>query len=158
MGKKSRNHQSRRNASPADATKLDKRTHILLAEDDREMCRLVAMVLNKEGYDVTMCNSGINLVSHLTADALDVDGDHYDLVISDIRMPGVSGMEVLEGLKNSSNGPPFILITAFGDAETHEAAHRLGAVAILDKPFNMDSLLKIVRSTVPGQAASPGSN
>ncbi len=149
MSRKSRKQRAKGETPTGDAVESAKRAHILVAEDDREMCRLVAMVLNKEGYNVTMCNSGINLVSHLTADALNVGGDHFDLVISDIRMPGISGMEVLEGLKGSLDGPPVILITAFGDAETHAAADRLGAVAVLDKPFNMDALVRIVRSTLP---------
>lgn len=155
MSRKSRKQRAKGEAPAGDAVESDKRAHILLAEDDREMCRLVAMVLNKEGYNVTMCNSGINLVSHLTADALNVGGDHFDLVISDIRMPGISGMEVLEGLKGGLDGPPVILITAFGDAETHAAADRLGAVAVLDKPFNMDALVRIVRSTLPRELQPP---
>ncbi len=158
MSRKSRRQRFKSVDLAKDTVESAKRAHILLAEDDREMCRLVAMVLNKEGYDVTMCNSGINLVSHLTADALNVGGDHFDLVISDIRMPGISGMEVLEGLKGSVDGPPVILITAFGDAETHAAADRLGAVAVLDKPFNMDALVRVVRSALPKDAQSPGEN
>ena len=72
----------------------------------------------------------------------------FDLIISDIRMPGITGIEVLEGLHAHENCPPMILITAFGDKETHAQAHRLGAAAIFDKPFDIEDLLANVRETL----------
>ena len=69
----------------------------------------------------------------------------YDLIISDIRMPGVTGLEVLEGASQTDGFPPMILITAFGNEETHEQAERLGAVAFLDKPFEIELMIETVR-------------
>jgi DNA-binding NtrC family response regulator len=68
-----------------------------------------------------------------------------DLVISDIRMPGLSGLEILEGLSKREDFPPFVLITAFGDAATHAAAEQNGALALFDKPFDIDDLVEKVR-------------
>jgi DNA-binding response OmpR family regulator len=112
------------------------------------MCRLVATSLRRSGYDVTMCTNGINLLDHLGSYLLRGGEDHYALIVSDIRMPGVTGMEVLEGLRHVKAAPPVILITAFGDRETHLEAERFGAVAVLDKPFELDRLLRLVESVL----------
>jgi DNA-binding response OmpR family regulator len=64
-------------------------------------------------------------------------------------MPGVTGLEVLEGTREYKEFPPMILITAFGDEETHDQARRLGAAAIFDKPFDIDELLAKVREILP---------
>ena len=64
-----------------------------------------------------------------------------DLIVTDIRMPGQTGLSIVEGLRNGSKPGswriPVMLMTAFGDAETHAEAKRLGAV-IFDKPFDLD--------------------
>lgn len=124
------------------------RPRILLADDDVEMCRLIATSLRRSGYAVTSCTNGINLLDHLGSYLLRGTGDSYSLIISDIRMPGVTGMEVLEGLRHVKSAPPIILITAFGDDETHREAKRFGAVAVLDKPFDLDRLQALVRSVL----------
>ena len=71
-----------------------------------------------------------------------------DLVISDIRMPWVTGMEVLRGMRQCLGYPPVILITAFGDDQTHAEARQLGAAAVFDKPFDIEELLEKVRELV----------
>lgn len=123
---------------------------VLLAEDDAALRRLLADKLRKDGYVVEEAESGLELLTRLG-----IQRGAFDLVISDIRMPGVSGLEVLEGLRNGyepgSWAIPVILITAFGDPETHAEAARLGAV-IFDKPFDVDDLRTCALNLVgPGQ-------
>jgi DNA-binding response OmpR family regulator len=65
-------------------------------------------------------------------------------------MPGISGLSVLEGIHGCSKVPPMILITAFGDEDTHRRALRSAAVAVLDKPFSTEDLLATVREAVSG--------
>jgi two-component system response regulator (stage 0 sporulation protein F) len=133
--------------------RLSKNTHdsnssgILLAEDDEEMRSLLALMLRKEGYRVTECPDGLSLLDTLSSFFLPSE-EHkiFDLIISDIRMPGVTGMEILMGANELDNFPPIILITAFGDKETHIQAERLGAAALFDKPFDIDDMLKKVRA------------
>ena len=72
-----------------------------------------------------------------------------DLVISDIRMPGYSGFEVLAGLRRADRRTPFILITALGEHETYAEARRLGATFIFHKPFEVDDLRTAVLNLVP---------
>lgn len=122
---------------------------ILLAEDDKEMRVLLNQVLRKAGYEITECPDGIVLLNHLSSYLFPNEQNGVDLVISDIRMPGVTGMEVLEGLADCNDLPPIILITAFGDPKTHAEAKRLGAAAIFDKPFEISKLLEKVRQIIP---------
>ncbi len=130
---------------------------VLLAEDDHEMRTLISRALKKEGYEVREVADGVELVTHLGGTIENRQGQRrqlYDLVISDIRMPGVFGLSVLEGIQDMDDAPPMILITAFGDAETHKRAQELGAVAVLDKPFNMPDLMSLVRGVVLPEATS----
>ena len=114
---------------------------ILLAEDDEAMRAMLCAALSKEGYAVTDCPDGVQLLLQL-APLLDGAGPvDFDLIVSDIRMPGLTGTEVLEGLASREGCPPVVLITAFGTREAHEAAKQWGAAAILDKPFEIEDLL-----------------
>jgi DNA-binding response OmpR family regulator len=61
-------------------------------------------------------------------------------------MPGVTGMEVLQGKPERTDFPPMILITAFGDDETHAQAAECGVAAMFDKPFDVDELLETVNA------------
>ena len=118
---------------------------VLLAEDDEELRKLLTWSLHKEGYKVTECTDGMVLLNYLDGYLFLGEANGFDLIISDIRMPGITGIEILEGLHTHENFLPMILITAFGDEETHAQAHRLGAAAIFDKPFDIADLQAKVR-------------
>ncbi len=123
-----------------------KAMRILLAEDDYDMRTLLAESLRGAGYDVVECPNGWSLLENLGNYVL--PGSQHkevDLVISDIRMPGVTGLEILEGLQQLKDCPPVILITAFGDRVTHDQAEKYGVAAMFDKPFDMDQFLTKVR-------------
>ena len=127
-----------------------KKACIVLAEDDYEMRTLLAVTLVKAGYKVVECPDGWRLLEHLEGHILlDSEAEKIDLIISDIRMPGITGIEILRGLPQRSGYPPVILITAFGDKKTHCQAEQFGAAAIFDKPFEIDDLLAKVRKIVP---------
>ena len=76
--------------------------------------------------------------------------DVYDLIITDIKMPGYYAFDVMLGMRRKMVDTPFIVITGYGDATTRIRAERLGAVAVLDKPIDFDDL-KSVMSKVLGQ-------
>jgi two-component system response regulator (stage 0 sporulation protein F) len=124
-----------------------KPNHIFLAEDDKEMRAMLAFALRKDGYEVTECSNGVDLFTHLEPFFLAERIEQKDvaMIISDIRMPGFTGMEVLESASKMDGFPPVVLITAFGDEKTHALAGELGAAAVFDKPFDMDDLLTKVR-------------
>ncbi len=123
-----------------EAAKLDITPQILLAEDDTELRELLILVLEREGYRVTACQNGLQLLEELE------HSERFDLIISDVRMPALTGLEVLESQFDKSDRPPFICMTAFGDTQTHETAYRFGATVTIDKPFDLDTMLELVRS------------
>ena len=111
---------------------------------------LLARALHDAGYEVVTCRNGVELLEHLGAYFLpDEEQEPIALIISDVRMPGLTGLEILEGLSKHQDFPPSILITAFGDAGTHADAARFGALAVFAKPFDLDDLLARVRKIVP---------
>lgn len=115
---------------------------VLLAEDDDELRRLLARKLRRCGCDVIEARTGRQLVELAVEHTVEPvpDGRGAALVISDIRMPGPNGLEVLCLLRRAEVAVPIILMTAFGDAAVHAEAAELGATAILDKPVDLDEL------------------
>ncbi len=125
------------------------RPRVLIAEDDDKMRQLLAKVVRGDGYAVVECRDGIDLFRHLEAFVgrqADVD---FDAIISDILMPGPTGLEILEALHDRTGFPPVILITAFGDKGTHARAQKAQAAAVLDKPFEINELLAKLHEILP---------
>ena len=119
---------------------------ILLAEDDGEMRSLAAAALRSDGFEVVEVANGLQLLDFLAALlAGEPPALQAQLIVSDVRMPGVTGLSVLAGLHGAGVDVPVILITAFADEETRAAAERFGAFAVLDKPFEMAALRSLVR-------------
>jgi CheY-like chemotaxis protein len=123
---------------------------VLLAEDDGAMRRLIASVLRTDGYDVHEVGDGVALLEEIesTLGARHERADSF-LIVADINMPGLSGLDVLAILRCAFAATPVVLITAFGDAETHAEARELGALTVLDKPFDVDALREIVHEAAP---------
>lgn len=125
---------------------------ILLAEDHAETRALLASRLRKDGYEVVEASNGHQLLNEMGSALLGDSDSLPDLVITDVRMPGVSGLQVLTGLRASSWSMPVIIITAFGDAEIHAEARRLGVSAVLDKPFELEDFrAAVVRAVGPAR-------
>jgi len=117
---------------------------VLLADDDADMREMVASALRKDGYEVIEARDGWQMLQYLATHASDEEDSPIDLVISDMRMPGKNGLDVLAGLRWADPSTPFILITGFGDMQTHMEARRLGASAVFDKPFDIEHLRNVV--------------
>ncbi len=125
------------------------RARVLLAEDDDELRWLLTDVLKAEGHEVVAVSDGSALLAHLGPSLLvGRRGAPPDIIITDIRMPGASGLQVLEKVRARSGDLPVVLITAFGDADTKRQADALGATALLNKPLDIDQLQKVVRGSV----------
>ena len=151
---KKRHKLDTKKQTPRRPAKTGDSCHILLAEDDLEMRRMLAWSLQEEGYEVTECDDGCCLMKQLGFLGPLGKTQNFDLIISDIRMPGVTGMQVLESAREFEDFPPMILITAFGDEGTHAQAQKLGAVAMLDKPFDVVNLLAKIDQVIRPQSPS----
>jgi DNA-binding response OmpR family regulator len=128
------------------------RSRVLVADDDIEMRRLVAESLRKDGYEVVEESDGGRLLVRIAAIyTFERTIDPFDLIVSDIRMPVCSGLDILKGLRDAHWRTPVILMTAFGDDETRQRADTLGAL-LFDKPFQMGALRAVVRSLLPGRS------
>jgi DNA-binding response OmpR family regulator len=103
----------------------------------------MAVALHSSGYEVSEAADGAEALRLLGTVEEREGGGAPDVIVSDVRMPRCTGMEMLERLFREKVPIPVILVTAFGDWETHARAERLGA-QVLDKPFSLDDLLKRV--------------
>jgi CheY-like chemotaxis protein len=130
------------------------RARILLAEDDDEMRSLLAEILRGDGYDVVEVGDGGRLLV-LLARAYVAHSPPCDLLVSDVRMPVCSGLQILENLRLAHWQTPAILMTAFGDEQTCARAQGLGAV-MFTKPFEVDDLRTAVLHLLAGRADGLG--
>src|SRR6266516_6874108 len=114
---------------------------ILLIEDDASIVGGLKKELQVEGYEVTVAERGDNGLAQAKAQP-------FDVVITDLKMPGLSGLELVEQLHATKPKLPIILVTAFGTTETAIEATKLGAYDYLLKPFDMAELLDLVAKSV----------
>lgn len=128
-----------------------RRRRALLAEDDIEFRALIAHSLTKVGFSVKECSTGLELVEALDDGLTHADRYPVDVVVTDIRMPGYTGLEVLDGLRELNDRIPVVLMTAFTDEDAEQEAARLRASAVFYKPFDVDELVQTVRACLaPG--------
>jgi DNA-binding response OmpR family regulator len=118
---------------------------LLVAEDDSALREMMVALFKADGHDVVEAANGLDLLDTLEV-SLDPEtgSGGFDLVISDIRMPELSGLKALARFGHGPNTPPVILITAFGDEEVRREAIHLGVIAVVDKPFDFDELRSFV--------------
>ncbi len=114
---------------------------ILVVDDERSMRELLAIVLRREGYEVVLAENGRQAIDCLERESVDV-------LISDIKMPDMSGVDVLRAAKKVDPDILGIMITAFASTETAVEAMRLGACDYLSKPFDIDLLKMKVREKI----------
>jgi two-component system, response regulator, stage 0 sporulation protein F len=117
--------------------------HVLLVEDHLEMRRLLASLLRSDGHQVIEASDGLKALGPLLGRRGDPE---VDLLVTDLRMPGCTGLELLAFVRLERPETPVVLITAFADAATHAEAARLGAAAVFDKPFDLHSFRDVVRA------------
>ena len=110
---------------------------ILLAEDEKITRITLTQTLGKEGYVVTSCEDGRQGLALLQS-------DHFDILITDLRLPGVNGMELLKTAKEKLPNCIVILMTAYATVENAVEALKLGAYDYLTKPFTPDRLLSML--------------
>ncbi|MBI5501400.1 MAG: response regulator [Deltaproteobacteria bacterium] len=123
---------------------------ILLADDDDELRETLALALRAAGYAVVEAKTGLQLAALVRRRIVECGScPEVQLVISDIQMPGCSGLDVLHVMREVGVAVPVVLITGFPDPGVLAEARRLGARAILEKPFELDDLGAAVGALVP---------
>lgn len=109
------------------------KSRILVVDDEESIREFLEIMLKKEGYEVTLAEDGQKAKDLLTKKT-------FDMIISDLQMPHVTGIELLKHVKESYPDTVFMLITAFGTTETAVEAMKMGAYDYLTKPFKIDEV------------------
>ncbi len=112
---------------------MDKLFHIALLDDDIDMVVLLEAYLSSNNFKVTTFSCPMKFEKSL-------DDNNYDLIISDLMLPGKSGMEIVDYVKTSGIEAPIILISAHGQVKNAVTALKKGAYDFIQKPFNLDHL------------------
>lgn len=110
---------------------------LLLADDEKGLCEFLEKFFKSRGYEVLIANNGQDALS-LVKEA------KPELVLLDVNMPGMDGLEVLRGIKNISPQTSVIMVTVSDDADTRQKAKSLGADEFVKKPFTTDYLEDVV--------------
>lgn len=116
---------------------------VFVADDDQDLLALVTALLRGEGFFVRQAANGADLL------ALVAEECQADLMITDVQMPGLSGMEVLSHMQHHHPDVPVILMTGFATNLLREKAAEAGAAAVLSKPFRGAKLLELVARYAP---------
>jgi two-component system response regulator PilR (NtrC family) len=111
---------------------------ILIAEDEKSMREVLEIFLQEEGYETFTAKDGKEALEML-------EGDIYDVVITDIKMPRADGFEVLKKTKEISPQTVVIMITAFGTTESAIEAIKLGAYDYIEKPFKIEEIRVVIK-------------
>ena len=114
---------------------------LLIVDDEASMCEFLEIMLQKSGYQVDSRRSARQAVK-------DLEAETYDLVISDISMPEMSGLELLSLVKEKSPGTEVIMITAYASTDTAIQAMKRGAYDYITKPFNNDEILLTIKKAL----------
>lgn len=110
---------------------------ILVVDDEQNSREGLTKILIKEGYEVVAAESG--------EDALvEAKKEDFDLIITDLRMPEVSGIDVLEKIRAKKPDIGVIIVTAYGEVNSYLKAMTLGAFEYLNKPIKLDELRRVI--------------
>ncbi len=114
---------------------------ILVIDDEDSMCNFMEIMLTKEGYEVDTANSGSEGLSFLKQ-------KDYELVIADLNMPGMTGIEVLKEVKTFKEHQEMIVMTAFASVDTAIEAMKQGARDYITKPFKIDEIKLVIEKSI----------
>ena len=119
----------------------DNKKRILVVEDDAEMRSLLKDFFEEEGFEIDSVSNGSEAFRRIAREP-------FDLIITDIRMPGLTGLDILPGIKKLQPEVSIIVITAFGSEEVRRKALERGATAYLEKPILFNKLRTLVHEMV----------
>ncbi len=122
------------------------RGKVYVIDDDEAMRDSLNFLLDSAGYEVTLFESALNFLDALP-------GLAFGCVVSDVRMPGLDGIELLKRMKADHSTFPIVIMTGHGDVPLAVEAMKLGAVDFLEKPFEDDRLIGMIETAI--QQAEP---
>src|SRR5512145_21287 len=123
--------------------------NILVVDDEEGARELFHTILTGEGYNVTLANDGEAALSLLRTAP-------FDLVITDIKMPVMDGLMLLQEIRKGGSKTDVIMVTAYGEVETYLKARSLGAAEYINKPIRIKELKRIVHKVLTERKTKPG--
>lgn len=116
---------------------------ILIVDDEPIITRVFSKAFSKDPFNILIEHDGKKGFQTIVQ-------KHPDLILLDVMMPGLTGLEVLEKMKEAEIQIPVILMTAYGDTQTEKRAKELGISAYLTKPFDsIDDVIALIKSKLP---------
>jgi DNA-binding NtrC family response regulator len=112
-------------------------TSVLVIDDNTDLAENIAEILEDLGVDVHLATDAKHALERF-------DDRKWSLVVTDVRMPGIDGLELLSAIKARSPGTPVLVMTGFADRDTVTRAHESGALAVVHKPLDLDAFLELV--------------
>ncbi len=120
---------------------MPRKAHLLLVDDDPNTLASLSRAFRMAGHEVTVCDNGTRAMELLR-------GEGFDLVFSDVVMPGKTGIDLLEEMKNAGIKTPIIMISGQANIEMAVRATKLGALDFLEKPLSTDKLLLTIENAL----------
>ena len=115
--------------------------HILIVDDEERMRHLLSIMLSRRGYNVEQAEDGVEALTM-------IENTSFDMIISDIKMPRMDGIELLKKIQQMDIPCPVVFITAFATVDSAVSAMRDGAVDYITKPFDEDRIILVVEKTL----------
>lgn len=123
-------------------------TEVLVVDDEQNMLLTVQFILETAGYTVTAARSGEEALQAARTRA--ARGEGFALVLTDIQMQGLTGLDLIDGLRAAGIRTPVLVMTGYGNGDSVKELKRRGFARILEKPFDEEDLLRKVRETASG--------
>jgi DNA-binding NtrC family response regulator len=122
---------------------MSDKPRILVVDDEPNMCAILQGLLTREGYRVQTAGDGFKALELLKA-----NGGNFHVIVTDLKMPGMDGMELMGKVVEAYPGRPVVMITAHGTVDTAVEAMKVGAFDFVTKPFDRDDLRAVIRKAV----------
>jgi CheY-like chemotaxis protein len=131
-----------------------KKRRVLYVDDDETVLNMTKIVLEHLGYDVVVSISAVEAINIFQSQE-----NEFDLVITDLKMPGINGMELSQKLLNKNPNIPILICTGSCELIIEKEANRMGIKGIISKPFSIKTAAKLIDKIVSenrGEIAEPG--
>jgi len=114
---------------------------VLVVDDEQNSREGLSKILTKEGYSVHTADNGKKAL-------LEAENNRFDLIITDLRMPEMDGIEVLEKLRKKNKDIGVVIVTAYGEVNSYLKAMNLGAFEYLNKPIHLEELRRVINKAL----------
>lgn len=114
---------------------------VLVVDDEQNSREGLSKILIKEGYEVFTAEDGKKAI-------LVADNNPFDLIITDLRMPDMDGIEVLKNIRGKNKNIGVVIVTAYGEVNSYLTAMNLGAFEYLNKPIHLEELRRVIKKAL----------